>query len=44
LTSLTVLKRKRPAEGGPFEYTHLVANPQQNPLQIHWVNEKKVNP
>jgi hypothetical protein len=26
------------------KYTHLVANPQQNPLQIHWANEKKGNP
>jgi hypothetical protein len=26
LTSLTVLKRKRPAKGGPFEYTHLDSN------------------
>ena len=31
MTSLTVLKRRRPAKGGPFEYAHLVAKPQQNP-------------
>jgi hypothetical protein len=23
------------------KYTHLVANPQQNPLQIHWAKAKR---